>query len=60
MTAQRKKTARTVPSYTKKALLESSMFTPVEKSILKLSLEDDKAYTMTEVNKAITEYKKGI
>lgn len=55
-----KETTESAPSYSKDALLMSKMFTPVERDILKLSLDENKTYTMTEVNKAIADFKGGI
>lgn len=55
-----KKKTKSAPSYSKDALLMSKMFTPVERDILKLSLNENKTYTITEVNKAITDFKGGI
>lgn len=47
------------PKFTKKALISSNKFTTIERDILKLVLEDDKEYTITEVQKAVKNFKEG-
>ena len=37
------------PKFTKKALISSNKFTPIERDVLKLVLDDDKEYTIAEV-----------
>lgn len=59
--AQQKTTKRaSEPTYTKHSLVNSSMYTPAEKSILKLELADGAEYTLKDVNKIIVDFKKGI
>lgn len=48
------------PTYGKQAIITSKMFTPVERDILKLSLDENKTYTLDEVNKIIADFKGGI
>lgn len=55
-----KSKTKSVPTYGKNALLMSKMFTPVERDILKLSLDENKTYTMDEVTKIISDFKGGI
>ena len=45
------------PKFTKKALILSKKFTPIERDILKLVLDDDKEYTIAEVQKAVENFK---
>ena len=47
------------PKLTKIALISSNKFTTIERDILKLVLEDDKEYTITEVQNAIKKFKEG-
>ena len=47
------------PKFTKKALISSKKFTPIERDILKLVLDDDKEYTIAEVQKAVQNFKEG-
>ncbi|WP_240326243.1 hypothetical protein [Lactobacillus johnsonii] len=47
------------PKFTKKALILSKKFTPIERDILKLVLDDDKEYTIAEVQKAVENFKEG-
>lgn len=47
------------PKFTKKALISSNKFTTIERDILKLVLEDDKEYTITEVQNEIEKFKEG-
>lgn len=55
-----KQTKKSEPVYSKSALLISKMFTPVEKDILRIELDENKTYSLTEVNKVITNFKGGI
>lgn len=47
------------PKFTKKALISSDKFTIIERDILKLVLDDDKEYTIAEVQKAVQNFKEG-
>ncbi|MEN2515925.1 hypothetical protein [Lactobacillus johnsonii] len=47
------------PKFTKKALISSNKFTPIERDVLKLVLDDDKEYTIAEVQKAVENFKEG-
>lgn len=47
------------PKFTKKALISSKKFTPIERDVLKLVLDDDKEYTIAEVQKAVENFKEG-
>ncbi|UOC06934.1 hypothetical protein [Lactobacillus johnsonii] len=47
------------PKFTKKALISSNKFTPIERDVLKLVLDDDKEYTIADVNKAVEQFKEG-
>lgn len=47
------------PKFTKKALISSNKFTTIERDILKLVLEDDKEYTIADVQKAVEKFKEG-
>lgn len=47
------------PKFTKKALISSKKFTPIERDILKLVLDDDKEYTISDVQNAIENFKEG-
>lgn len=47
------------PKFTKKALISSDKFTTIERDILKLVLDDDKEYTIAEVQKAVQNFKEG-
>ena len=47
------------PKFTKKALISSNKFTTIERDILKLVLDDDKEYTIAEVQKAVEKFKEG-
>lgn len=47
------------PKFTKKALISSNKFTTIERDILKLVLDDDKEYTIAEVQKAVQNFKEG-
>lgn len=53
-------TTQNVPTYSKDTLLMSKMFTPIERDILKISLDENKNYTVNEVNEVITDFKGGI
>lgn len=43
--------------FTKQALISSPKFSVIERDILKLALDDDKEYTIAEVQKAIDKFK---
>lgn len=45
--------------FTKKALISSNKFAPIERDVLKLVLDDDKEYTIAEVQKAVENFKEG-
>lgn len=45
--------------FTKKALISSNRFTTIERDILKLVLDDDKEYTIADVQNAIEKFKEG-
>jgi len=45
--------------FTKKALISSNKFTSIERDVLKLVLDDDKEYTIADVNKAVEQFKEG-
>lgn len=45
--------------FTKQALISSPKFSVIEQDILKLALDDDKEYTIAEVQKAIDKFKEG-
>lgn len=45
--------------FTKKALISSPKFSVIERDILKLALDDDKEYTIAEVQKAVEKFKEG-
>lgn len=45
--------------FTKQALISSPKFSIIERDILKLALDDDKEYTIAEVQKAIDKFKEG-
>lgn len=47
------------PKFTKKALISSKKFTPIERDVLRLVLDDDKEYTTAEVQKAVENFKEG-
>ena len=47
------------PKFTKKALISSNKFTTIVRDVLKLVLEDDKEYTIAEVQKAVENFKEG-
>ncbi|PJZ09206.1 hypothetical protein BHU41_10855 [Lactobacillus crispatus] len=48
-----------VVKFTKQALISSPKFSVIERDILKLALDDDKEYTIAEVQKAIDKFKEG-
>ena len=45
--------------FTKQALISSPKFSVIERDILKLALDDDKEYTISEVQKAVENFKEG-
>lgn len=45
--------------FTKQALISSPKCSVIERDILKLALDDDKEYTIAEVQKAIDKFKEG-
>ena len=45
--------------FTKQALISSPKFSVIERDILKLALDDDKEYTIAEVQKAVENFKDG-
>ncbi len=45
--------------FTKQALISSPKFSVIERDILKLALDDDKEYTIAEVQKAVEKFKEG-
>lgn len=45
--------------FTKQALISSPKFSVIERDILKLALDDDKEYTIAEVQNAIEKFKEG-
>lgn len=45
--------------FTKQALISNPKFSVIERDILKLALDDDKEYTIAEVQKAIDKFKEG-
>lgn len=45
--------------FTKQALISSPKFSVIERDILKLALDDDKEYTIADVNKAVEQFKEG-
>lgn len=45
--------------FTKKALISSNKFTTIERDVLKLVLDDDKEYTIADVQNAIEKFKEG-
>ena len=45
--------------FTKQALISSPKFSVIERDILKLALDDDKEYTIAQVQKAIDKFKEG-
>ena len=45
--------------FTKQALISSPKFSVIERDILKLALDDDKEYTIAEVQKAVENFKEG-
>lgn len=47
------------PKFTKKALISSNKFTTIERDVLKLVLDDDKEYTIADVQKAVEKFKEG-
>ena len=47
------------PKFTKKALISSNKFTTIERDVLRLVLDDDKEYTIAEVQKAVENFKEG-
>lgn len=46
--------------YTKNALIKSAKFKPMERDILKITLDDDRQYTIAEVKRIIRSFKGGI
>lgn len=47
------------PKFTKKALVSNKEFSPIERDVLKLALNDDKEYTIAEVKEAVEKFKEG-
>lgn len=45
--------------FTKQALISSPKFSVIERDILKLALDDDKEYTIADVQKAVKKIKEG-
>ena len=45
--------------FTKQALISSPKFSVIERDILKLALDDDKEYTIAEVQKAVENFREG-
>lgn len=45
--------------FTKQALISSPKFSVIERDILKLALDDDKEYTIADVQNAIENFKEG-
>lgn len=45
--------------FTKQALISSPKFSVIERDILKLALDDDKEYTIAEVQKTVEKFKEG-
>lgn len=45
--------------FTKQALISSPKFSVIERDILKLALDNDKEYTIAEVQKAVEKFKEG-
>ena len=45
--------------FTKQALISSPKFSVIERDILKLALDDDKEYTIADVQNAIEKFKEG-
>lgn len=45
--------------FTKQALISSPKFSVIERDILKLALDDDKEYTIADVQKAVRKFKEG-
>lgn len=45
--------------FTKQALISSPKFSVIERDILKSALDDDKEYTIADVNKAVEQFKEG-
>lgn len=45
--------------FTKQALISSPKFSVIERDILKLALDDDKEYTIADVQKAVGKFKEG-
>lgn len=45
--------------FTKQALISSPKFSVIERDILKLALDDDKEYTIADVQKAVKKFKEG-
>lgn len=45
--------------FTKQALISSPKFSVIERDILKLALDDDKEYTIADVQKAVGNFKEG-
>lgn len=47
------------PKFTKRALVANKEFSPIERDVLKLALNDDKEYTIAEVKEAVEKFKEG-
>lgn len=45
--------------FTKRALVANKEFSPIERDVLKLALNDDKEYTIAEVKEAVEKFKEG-
>ena len=45
--------------FTKKAFISRFQFSPIEKDVLKLALDDDKEYTIAEAKAAVEKFKEG-
>ncbi|CCI81989.1 hypothetical protein [Lactobacillus hominis] len=52
--------AKTEPKFTKQALVTSSNFNGVERDILKIVLDENKEYSLTEVDKELKKFKEGM
>jgi len=60
--ATKKETTKTPaePKFSKASLVKSQGFTPIERDILSLRLNDSETYTKKEVSKIIKDFKGGI
>lgn len=60
MQRQQKKVAGEPLRFKKAGLVKSPAYTVVERDILKIVLKEDEEYTLAQIKKILTEFKRGI